>query len=88
MSNDNNNSFPKWRATQAEFMGYVKGKLEAIHSDLAKHERSIENFERRISSCESDIKAIKTGAGVIGSVAGLLGGLVFNALSILLRSWR
>ena len=84
-ADNNNNSYPKWRASQSEFMGYVRAKLETIHDELVKHDEQIESLAVRMRTVEKDVSNIRAAAGAIGAVFGVIGSFFINVFSFLLR---
>jgi len=64
-SNENNG---QWKTSVAEFRGYVKAKLEEIHSDISEMKTEIESNRERLINL--DKRTIVLALIVSGLVAG------------------
>lgn len=66
----------RWRVSDAEFRGYVKGKLESISGSMADIKQVNHEQEGRITNNEKELSGLKVKMGILGSVGGFIGGFI------------
>jgi len=71
-----------WRDSVSEDLGYMKGKMEEMHSDIKETNGKVINHEERIDTLEeteSNRKAVKK---YMAGVWALAGGLISQAATL------
>jgi len=70
----------KWKVTQAEFMGFVKAKLEDNEQSVLRIEKKIISNEEKISTLASKLNNMK---GTVAIIAVIITAAISGLLQIL-----
>jgi len=70
----------KWKTTQAEFMGFVKAKLEDNEQSVLRIEKKIISNEEKISTLASKLNNMK---GTVAIIAVIITAAISGLLQIL-----
>ena len=76
MPKETTQDYMKWKTSQAEFMGFVKAKLENIESNLVETAKINAAQQEQISEVKNRLTSIETRSATIGGVFGALAGVL------------
>lgn len=61
----------EWRVSDAEFKGYLRGKLEALHEDVKAISEKHETHNQRLNKVEVDLKETAVKVSIFSIVISL-----------------